>query len=128
MPSSNLLLVEDDDDLREMLTYYLQTRGHEVRTATNGVEALLEVERRYPDLVISDLEMPVLDGLSWIRHMIEAGLGGENVPIILMSGNPQLLRAAGAVVAPYTLEKPFSFEALDRMIELRLTSGNTARR
>jgi two-component system C4-dicarboxylate transport response regulator DctD len=120
---SQLLLVEDDRDLRELLTELLALEGHEVRSARNGVEALREIDARFPQLVISDLEMPVLDGRALIYRMFVEDLGRENVPVILMSASPHLDGVAKAVGTPYAIAKPFQFEVLEGLVNRAITEA-----
>ena len=57
-----ILVVEDDQNLRKLMTAYLHMNGYRVLQAANGQEALEEMERTQPDLVIADIMMPVMDG------------------------------------------------------------------
>jgi CheY-like chemotaxis protein len=80
---STVLLVEDDGDLRIALAALLAHTGYRVRTAWDGVSALLEMENGLPDLVVSDLHMARMSGfelLSTIR------LQFPEIPLIAMSG------------------------------------------
>jgi CheY-like chemotaxis protein len=79
---STVLLVEDDPDLRVALTALLAQAGYRVRTAWDGVSALLEMETGLPDFIVSDLHMPRMSGfelLSMIRLQFPA------IPLIAMS-------------------------------------------
>ena len=60
---SRILLVDDDPDILEFLSYNLEKEGYEVKTAENGVEALKKVNSWVPDLIILDLMMPEMDGI-----------------------------------------------------------------
>jgi DNA-binding NtrC family response regulator len=120
---SNLLLVEDDEDLRDLMADLLETQGHEVRVASNGVGALKHLDARIPQLVISDLEMPVLDGLALIYRMFVEDLGRENVPVILMSASPRLQQIGDAAGTPYILPKPFSVDTLETLVTRALTEA-----
>ena len=91
--ASSLLIVDDDPDLRDLLSDLLMVDGHEVRTAPDGIEALHALDVRFPQLVITDLEMPTLDGQAMIYRMFVENLGRENVPVILMSASPRLREA-----------------------------------
>jgi DNA-binding NtrC family response regulator len=124
---ADLLLVEDDQDLRDLLTDLLDLQGHEVRVAPDGVQALREIDARFPQLVISDLEMPVLDGRSLIYRMFVENLGRENVPVILMSASPELRRVAEAVGTPYAIAKPFRIESLELLVNRALTEATPPR-
>jgi two-component system, chemotaxis family, sensor kinase CheA len=80
---STVLLVEDDSDLRVALASLLAHSGYRVRTAWDGVSALLEMETGLPDLIVSDLHMARMSGfelLSTIR------LQFPEIPLIAMSG------------------------------------------
>jgi CheY-like chemotaxis protein len=79
----SVLLVEDDGDLRVILAAMLVLAGYQVRTAWDGVSALLEIETGIPDLIVSDLNMPRMSGfelLSTIRAEF------PSIPLIAMSG------------------------------------------
>lgn len=120
---STLLLVEDDQDLRDLLTDMLQIMGHDVRAAPNGLEALRAIDDERPQLVISDVEMPVLDAQAMIYRMFVENLGRENVPVILMSGSARLRDVGEAVGTPYALHKPFQADALQKLVNRALTEA-----
>src|SRR5688572_9424280 len=61
MPSV-VLIVEDDDDIREMLCTLLQDAGYIATSARNGLEAFRQLDARRPDLILLDIQMPVMDG------------------------------------------------------------------
>jgi two-component system, OmpR family, response regulator MtrA len=119
----SLLLVEDDEDIRQLLTDLLQIQGHEVRVALDGIEALKQLDDRFPQLVISDIEMPALDGPALIHRMFVEDLGRENVPVILMSASPRLAQVAQAAGTPYALAKPFSVDALEEIVTRAASEG-----
>jgi two-component system OmpR family response regulator len=77
-----ILVVDDDPRLRELLRYTLARAGFGVREAANGQEALASVSARPPDLVVLDVLMPELDGLSACR---ELRARGSRVPVVLLS-------------------------------------------
>ncbi|HEV2763999.1 MAG TPA: response regulator, partial [Pyrinomonadaceae bacterium] len=81
---ANVLLVDDEPDKRQLLAYALQVDGYEVRTAVNGVEALSAVETEPPDLIITDVMMPQMDGYEMARR-VRANPRTRFVPIILQS-------------------------------------------
>jgi CheY-like chemotaxis protein len=79
-----ILLVEDSDFLRPMFARILRGRGFEVRETCDGLEALLCLEEFRPDLVLTDLMMPVLDGVELIKRL--RGIPGlETVPVVVIS-------------------------------------------
>src|SRR4051812_21624159 len=103
---TDVLLVDDDDDSRFLLGELLTSAGHDVRTARDGIEALTLIDERYPQLVVSDVEMPHLDGPAMVYRLFVEDLGRENIPLIFVSGHPNLRAIAEAVGTPYYLSKP----------------------
>jgi CheY-like chemotaxis protein len=83
MTKRSVLLVEDDGDLRVILAAMLIQAGYQVRTAWDGVSALLEIATGIPDIIVSDLNMPRMSGfelLSTLRAEF------PSIPLIAMSG------------------------------------------
>jgi DNA-binding response OmpR family regulator len=117
----NVLIVEDDPDIREMLASLLATEGFHAIAAEDGLEALhllRAVRHRAPDipcLVLLDLKMPRLSGKEFRR----AQLGDPtvaNVPVAVMSGAIDLEQRAKALGAVATLSKPIDFDALMNVV------------
>ena len=79
--SRKLLLVEDDASIRQALAEFLRLEGYDVATAIDGEDAIGQVLLQLPDLVISDVLMPVCDGLQLARRLCNL-----TVPFLLMSG------------------------------------------
>jgi two-component system C4-dicarboxylate transport response regulator DctD len=113
----DVLLVEDSEDIAELLVMHLEAAGHRVRLGHNGLDGLRLVAERFPQLVVTDVEMPELDGVGMVRRMCAADAGQENIPVIMISSHPELREIAAAVGTPYFLEKPFDVEHLARVIE-----------
>lgn len=117
---ASVLVVDDEPELRRLLRRRLARTGHQVVEAANGRAALELVRRQAFDLVISDVRMPELDGLSLLevlrRHHPE-------VAVVLVSGNPDLDRASAAYGALDYLLKPVAFEDLQRVVNLALDGG-----
>ena len=63
-----ILVVEDDDAIRELVSDVLRDDGYDVREATNGVEALGRIREERPDLIVLDLMMPVMDGWTFVEE------------------------------------------------------------
>lgn len=112
---ADLLLVDDDPDITEVLAEFLRDQGHSVRVAANGEEGLRLLGERFPDVVLLDVEMPVLGGPSMAHRMFLQDLGRERVPILFLSGVPDLNQVAARVGTTYYLPKPFS---LTRLLEV----------
>ena len=105
------LLVEDDSDLRELLTEMLESAGFSVEGATNGVEALDSLRRRRPTIVILDLMMPVMDGWQLRARMLEDEALAD-IPVIVVSGVGDLCESSAALKARDVFAKPVAWPTL----------------
>ena len=106
-----VLYVEDEPDLRERIRIVLEMHFSEVRTAANGSEGLEVFSRELPDLVVSDIMMPVMDGIEMIRRIRELNL---DTPIILSTAFTEtgyLLKAIELGVSAY-IRKPLDCREL----------------
>jgi two-component system response regulator MprA len=102
-----VLVVDDDAPVRRMLERTLGAEGNEVRSVADGPLALVEIERHLPDLVILDVAMPGMDGLSVCRRLRTKGI---SVPILLLTARDAVAdRVAGLDAgADDYLVKPFA--------------------
>jgi DNA-binding response OmpR family regulator len=80
-----LLLVDDDEGLRELYEEELEEEGYEILTAKNGKEALQKLEKGRPDLVVLDIVMPKMDGMEALGRIIGKD---KTIPIILHTSHP----------------------------------------
>ena len=81
-----IVVVEDHDDARRYLDLFLGQLGAKVRVARNAFEGLKEIRNTYPDLVLSDIKMPGMDGFQLLEQIRALGSdGGGSVPVIAMS-------------------------------------------
>jgi CheY-like chemotaxis protein len=114
-----ILLADDEEIIRTITKDYLESTGYRVTCATNGAEALEMLQKETPDLVILDMQMPVLDGLDALKRMRGSGDPRvANIPVISLSGmvtpgHKDLCLAAGANGC---LAKPFGIKDLERAI------------
>jgi CheY-like chemotaxis protein len=109
-----VLLVEDDEDTREMYSEFLIHSGLRVAEAPSGRRALERVREQRPDVVVTDIAMPGMDGLELSRRL-RSDAPTRDVPIIAVSGNAsERAREAGANVV---LEKPCTPFELLQVIE-----------
>ena len=99
-----MLLVEDDRDLAEVTQAALEFEGLEVALAHDGREGLEAIDRVQPDVIITDLIMPVLDGLQMIQRFF-SGVHSRS-PVIALSAVGSRLRAARELGAVEALVKP----------------------
>ena len=107
---ANILVVEDNDDVREMMTVTLQLEGHDVSTAVNGRDALDKLRAgERPCVILLDLMMPVMNGWEF-RRAIEGDPILKSVPVVIVSAaTAELLHKTDA--AAY-LPKPLDMDQL----------------
>jgi CheY-like chemotaxis protein len=121
---SKILVVEDSPEFGEMLATVLQAEGHTVMTAEDGLHAIGKMEFWHPDLIITDIHMPALNGLEMIRR-IRLDTKFSTVPIIGLSAYPRrgldLAIKAGASVS---LSKPVGIRCLIDHVAHLLRSGS----
>lgn len=86
---SRILVVDDEPDCRVVLKSYLESQGYIVQAVNSGLEALRVFEQEPPDLVVSDVLMPEMDGFEFCRRL-RATRSGQLVPFIFLSGQGEL--------------------------------------
>jgi CheY-like chemotaxis protein len=118
---ADVLLVDDDRDLVDAFGEVLRALGHKVRVASNGFEGLAELSEQKPDVIITDVDMPVLDGPGMALQILAHDAGDELIPIILTSGSKELARVAASLGTPYQLAKPFALAKLIETLRQALT-------
>lgn len=105
-----VLVVEDEPDMAFLIRMFLRQGGYEVVEASHGVIALDRIEEATPDLVVTDLMMPVMSGRELIARL-RSDTARATIPILAISANPN-----GAAEADAVLRKPFgSKELLERV-------------
>jgi DNA-binding NarL/FixJ family response regulator len=116
-----ILLVDDDKTLQTVLTRYLEKRGYSVRVVTSGVQGLKLFAQDPPDLVVSDIMMPGMDGLEFCRRL-RATRPGQLVPFIFLTAKKDLEdRIQGHYIgADDYITKPFEPLELLAKIEAQL--------
>lgn len=116
-----ILIVDDDITLKTALIRYLHNRGYSVQEASSGAEALALFEQNPPDIVVSDVMMPEMDGLEFCRRL-RATRSGQLVPFIFLSSRRELDdRVQGHQMgADDYLVKPFEPKELLAKIEAQL--------
>jgi len=112
-----ILIVDDFDDTRLLLRTWLQKKGYQVVEAENGKQAVAMAESHQPDLIIMDVEMPELDGLSATRQ-IRTLANSKEVPIVVVSAYGADLFRADALAAGCNeyVSTPFEPDVLEKVI------------
>jgi two-component system phosphate regulon response regulator PhoB len=115
-----ILIVDDEEPVRGFLAQVLSGDGYEVRLAIHGSQALELVEKERPDLVLSDIMMPVLNGVELCRQL-KGRADTKDVPVILMT-------SAGRKVADGTgcdayITKPFDLIDIEALVQRLLSES-----
>ena len=113
----DILIIDDEVGIRELLYEILKSNSFQPRHAANGQDARGEISKRKPDLILLDIWMPDVDGLTLLREWVEAGK--ITMPVIVMSGHASIDSAIEAtkIGASAFLEKPFSVNKLLALIK-----------
>jgi CheY-like chemotaxis protein len=112
MPKT-ILLVEDTDDIRQMMTFALQRKGYNVVEATDGYQAVDLAIQHTPDLILMDMSLPMMDGLTAAR-LIKGSEKLRQIPIIVITAHSHFY-AERALEAgcDAVITKPIDFTILD---------------
>jgi two-component system nitrogen regulation response regulator NtrX len=127
MSSARILVVDDEADIRSLLKEILSEEGYEVDVASNAVQARASRARQTPDLVLLDIWMPDVDGITLLREWSTTSSNG--CPVVMMSGHGTVETAVEAtrLGAFDFVEKPLSLAKLLRTVERALDSGKRKR-
>ena len=109
---STVLVIEDDPDMRELERMALSSSGHDVLLAPNGYEGLRTLEARRPCVILLDLMMPVMDGLTFLAER-QRRMVGADVPVVCISaGGHDIMDEALRLGAEECIHKPADFDDL----------------
>ncbi|MCV2892197.1 sigma-54-dependent transcriptional regulator [Lentibacter sp. XHP0401] len=118
-----IAIVDDEQDMRQSISQWLALSGYDTQTFPSAEEALKELGADYPGIVISDIKMPGMDGMQFLKKLMGAD---SALPVIMITGHGDVPMAVEAMrVGAYDfLEKPFN---PDRMTELAKKAANARR-
>ena len=123
----HILIADDEPDLCETLKLLLQMRGHTVSTAANGQEAVSTATEKKPDVIVMDVNMPVMDGITATR-LLRAKPETEGIPVICASGyleGQYSARQAFVAGCVECLPKPMEWKKLEQLLD-RFAAGPRA--
>jgi CheY-like chemotaxis protein len=121
--SRNILVVEDDADVRRVIVECLGLIGYSVTEAPNGAEGLRAIQRHKPDLLVVDYAMPDMTGaevISKAREMV------GDLPVILATGYADMAAVERLAGKPTVLRKPFDINSLGSAVATALHGGERA--
>jgi len=122
-PDRLLLVVDDDPSERSLLVDLFNSRGYAVVVAENGEDALKQLVDYAPDLVVLDLQMPVMDGFGFrAAQRTLSNFRAASVPVLVLTGTSDAARSAEALSAAGFVEKPFEPDHLVEAVMKALSS------
>ena len=123
--TKKILVIDDEKELVEIVAEKLQLLGYETLRAFDGVEGLQSALLEKPSAIISDINMPGLDGLQMLEALSEKGI---SIPLIFITGHSDAkkVQQAWKLGAFDFLEKPFKFELLESIVRNAVDFGYSA--
>ena len=106
-----VLVVDDDPDLAALCSFVLENEGYDIDIARNGHEAYAAIAAKKIDVVLLDIMMPVLDGIT-VCKMVKRDPRTKDVPVIMMSASDRLRDHAKSSPADAVIQKPFDLDHL----------------
>ena len=110
---NTILVIEDDPSVRTLLDKALRAKGYAVVTCDDGLEGLTMLERTRPDLIIVDIMMPRLDGMTFVRA-IKGHEATKPIPVVFLTSNndPRTMIQGINLGAKHYITKPFQLDEL----------------
>lgn len=125
-PRLQLLVVEDEPELRRLFLMVIEQweLPVDVITAPDGFQALLRIGQRCPDLLLTDLNMPGMDGFEMIASLRRAGPGFDELEIVVVTAlaADEITRRGGLPADVKVFDKPVPFDALEALVRERIAS------
>jgi two-component system, OmpR family, alkaline phosphatase synthesis response regulator PhoP len=125
MPEIKVLIADDDKGFLTLMSKKITEVGYTVLTAQDGQEAEARIAADSPDVIILDISMPKLDGLSVLKHLREQSIPSKETwqPVIIVSGHKDLEQMTKAynLQADHYITKPCSVEDITKSIELMVS-------
>ncbi len=128
MPGERVLFVDDEEQIRKLLSTWLTRQGYEVIVATDGWEALKAIRAKAPDLVITDVNMPIMNGLELTRRL-RADHRTARIPVIMLSARKQAddVLTGYAEGADEYIPKPVEMAVLSAKVEVLIRRFRTTK-
>lgn len=117
--TNHILVVDDESDVRDLLSKFLTRRGYKVQTAADGEAAIEAIREGRPDIVLLDIRLPKIDGLSVLQRLRDES---DDVAIITMSGSADedTARKSLELGAADFITKPFNLPYLETSLLAKL--------
>jgi CheY-like chemotaxis protein len=122
-----ILLAEDDDDLRALYGYMLAVAGYKVNAVRNGLQAFAEIQVNRPDLIVTDVAMPVLNGLDLIVAIRSTDEFADLPVVAITSFGEDICELARAAGATNAIDRPTEPERMREVIDAAVSRSSSAR-
>ncbi|MBV1858801.1 MAG: response regulator [Nannocystaceae bacterium] len=124
MANETILVIEDDYSVRTLLSKALSGKGYQVETSEDGLAGLTRLESLRPDLIIVDIMMPRLDGMTFVRA-IKAHERTQPIPVIFLTAknDPKTMIQGINLGARFYVTKPFQIDELLAKVQKALMPG-----
>lgn len=120
--TKKVLIVEDYEDTREFMKILLESYGYKVIEAADGIEAIDRVKQYHPDLILMDISLPVVDGLTATRAIREFDEETKKVPIIAVTAfGKNYYKKAIEAGCNDLIDKPVDFDSLEPILKSYLS-------
>lgn len=112
--SFNLLLVDDEQDFLEPIAFWLEAKKYAVRTASNGEEAIKLIKEEIPNIVLLDINMPIMNGIDTLKHIRE---NYGDLPVIMITAEIEKLPILQGMGISGFFPKEGTLEQLEQLLE-----------
>ena len=113
-----ILIADDEEDIKTILSLYLETNGYEVITAFDGLSAVEQARENHPDAILMDVMMPILDGIE-VTRQLKSAEETKDIPVIMLTAAAQsgMMEKAMRVGAKDYISKPFEPDDVKKIID-----------
>jgi CheY-like chemotaxis protein len=113
-----ILIVDDDAGIRQLLLLFLEHKGYTAKSASNGIEALnqLQIDQPLPKLILLDLMMPIMDGATFRQAQL-SDPRIATIPVVVLSAAENIEAQAPLLTADAYVPKPIEFDSLLQIVE-----------
>ncbi|MFH0754962.1 MAG: response regulator [Candidatus Omnitrophota bacterium] len=112
-----ILIIDDENDLVEMIAYQFKARGYDTLTASNGLEGLEHLKTSKPNLIILDLNMPKMDGITFYQKIADDS-GHTSIPVLVLTARANMEQLFKDLDVDGFMSKPFEVDELIHEAEL----------
>ena len=122
MSAGRVLVVDDETEVRLVLGEFLTGRGYEVASAESGLDAIAQLEKDRPDVVLLDVSMPEMDGVETLKRIVSLH---PTLPVIMVTANADIVVTSQllALGADDYIPKPFDLEYLDQAVSIQVSAS-----